>query len=128
MKLKFCSGSKTSSRAAEGSPCGQAKDSYPIVAAKLVNLVQHNHRIIAANLPEAGQNPARHGGHVSTSVSTNICFIPHSAQSNSLVAPAIRREGNRPKAAAILFPRDVLPTPGGPTRQIMAPRPLGENF
>ena len=66
----------------------------PPVAADLVDLVEHDHRVAGAGFLEGTGDPAREGANVGSPVSTDLSFIVDAAKRNSREL-ATQRPGNR---------------------------------
>ena len=54
-----------------------------VIAADLINLIQENQRIVHTCIFQCGRQSARQRTDIRTSVSANLCFIPHSAKTNT---------------------------------------------
>ena len=87
----------------------------------LVDLIQHHHRIARAGLAKLCDDSPRHRTDVRSTMPANIRFIAHPAQCDTNKIPAHRLRN-------ALTPMNVLPTPGGPTKQRIAPAPSGFSF
>ena len=55
----------------------------PVIAAHLVDLIQKHEGILHACLLQSGHDPARHGPHIGSSVTTDFRLIPHAAQTDA---------------------------------------------
>ena len=110
MNVWFCAGSSTSSRA-DGGVAAE-------IGAELVDLVEHHDRVARAGLAELGDDAAGHGADVGPAVAADVGLVAHAAQGDADELAA-HRFGDA------ILPSDVLPTPGGPTKQRIAPPPSG---
>ena len=55
----------------------------PVVAAHLVQLVQHQHRVDAPRLTDAGDDASGHGPHVGLAVASNLRLVMDAAQGDA---------------------------------------------
>ncbi len=106
----FCSGSSTSSSADEGSP--RKSD------AELVDLVEDEHRVLRLGPPQALHDLARQRADVGAAVAADLGLVAHAAERHA-------HELAGPATCAIDRASDVLPTPGGPTKQRIGPFSAG---
>ena len=82
----FWAGSRISSSAAAGSP--------RIIAAQLVDLVEHQHRIVDAGPAHRLNDPARHRADVGAAMAAQLGLVVHAAQAEPLELAA-QRPGDR---------------------------------
>ena len=75
--------------------------------AELVQLVEHEHRIARARLADPLDDVAGQRADVGAPVAADLGLVVHAAR--------LVRTNLRPVARAMLWPSEVLPTPGGPT-------------
>ena len=71
MKVLFWAGSSTSSSAAEDHPGSRAE---------LIDLVQHDDRVVRATSPERLDDPARQSADVGAAVAANLGLVAHAAE------------------------------------------------
>ena len=83
------------------------------VRADLVDFIHHENRIVGSRLMDALNHASGHGADVRAAMAANFRFVVNAAQAHAHELPAER--------PAIDLPSDVLPTPGGPTKQRMGP-------
>ena len=89
----------------------------PEVRAELVDLIQDDDGVVASRTLDGIDQATREGADVGATMSSNSAssFTP---PVDALVAPSERR--------AMLCPRVVLPTPGGPTKQRIGALPFDD--
>ena len=88
------------------------------IRAELVDFIEHDDRIARADPAQFLNDAARHRADVSPPMAANFRFVANSAEAHA-------RTNFRPSASAMDWPRLVLPTPGGPRKQRIGPRPFG---
>ena len=84
------------------------------VRAELVDLVEHQHRVRRLRVAKRADDRARHRADVRAPVTAHLRLVAHAAE-----APSAR--SCVPARAQSTCPSDVLPTPGGPTKQRIGP-------
>mmetsp|Transcript_11486 Transcript_11486/g.29396 ORF Transcript_11486/g.29396 Transcript_11486/m.29396 type:complete len:200 (-) Transcript_11486:1262-1861(-) len=110
-KVEFCAGSSTSSIADDGSPeTDEPRAILSISSSSTTGSLPLTSFIPWISRP--GCDP------------TYVRLKPRMSDS-SRIPPSEMRRNSRPRHDAIDLPREVLPTPGGPTRQRIVPVPLG---
>ena len=77
------------------------------------DLVEHDEWIVCGRLLHGLDNSSRHRADVSAAMTANLSFVVNAAERNLT--------NFRSRARAIERPSEVLPTPGGPTRQRIGP-------
>jgi len=85
----------------------------PEVGAQLVDLVEHEHRVARPHAPHPLDDAARQRADVRAAVAADLGLVAHAAQRD---ADELSSQRPRDRLAS-----DVLPTPGGPTRQRIGP-------
>src|SRR5579871_129150 len=85
----------------------------PEIAAQLVDLIQHEHRVLHLNPLQVLNNLPRQRAY--------ICPAMPAISASSCIPPSEILENFRSSARAIDRPSEVLPTPGGPTKQRIGP-------
>ena len=80
------------------------------VAAELVDLVEHEHRVAGARAAAGPHDLAGHRADIGAAVAADLGLVVHAAERHA-------RRTCGPVARAIERPSEVLPTPGGPTKQ-----------
>ena len=88
------------------------------VGAQLVDLVEHEHRVLALRAAQALDDLAGQGADVGAAVAADLGLVAHAAQ-------AEMRWNLRPMAEAMERPSEVLPTPGGPDEAEDGPLDVG---
>ena len=108
MNVWFCAGSSTSSIARRGVAAE--------IGAHLVDLVEHHHGVSRARFAQLGDDAAGHRADVRAAMAADVGFVAHAAERDADELSAHRFGDD--------LPSDVLPTPGGPTKQRIAPPPV----
>jgi hypothetical protein len=101
----FCSGSRTSRR--------RRRRIAAEVHAHLVDLVEQDERVRCLGLAHRLDDLAGHRADIGPPVTADLGLVA--------TPPSDMRTNSRPVARAIDLPSEVLPTPGGPTRQRIGP-------
>src|SRR5262249_33634027 len=92
----------------------------PEVVTELVDLVQHEDGVLRLGAAKPLNDLARQSADVRAPVSPDLGLVPHAAEGDPV--------NFRPRARAIERPREVLPTPGGPTKHRIGAFPSGRSF
>ena len=87
------------------------------VGAELVDLVEDEHRVARLGAAQALDDLAGQRADVGAAVAADLGFVAHAAERDADELAAERR--------AIERASEVLPTPGGPTKQRIGPFTLG---
>ena len=83
------------------------------VGAHLVDLVDHEQRVVGAGVAHGAHDDAGHRAHVRAAMPADLGLVAHAAHADALELAAHRLGDGRPRL--------VLPTPGGPTKQRIGP-------